>query len=164
MPRVPPQCFRRKRLGSHIRFASRMSYVRTYPRSGTCFLLLIPAMLISVLVQYGRKRKHNTAQQHSINIENETKQLGKNEIPVPSRVNIFCLIGTPYTRSERKKKKIEQKSFSLSLVRRPPVSRPSHNRFGSGKAFPPLCHSEPRRPPHVRSGAHRGPRSPARQS
>ena len=29
MPRVPPPCFRKKLLGSHIPFASRMSYVQT---------------------------------------------------------------------------------------------------------------------------------------
>ena len=82
------------------------------------------------------------------------KLSGRRKIPVPSRVIIFCLIGTPYTRSksERKKKKIKQKS-SLSLVRRPPLSRPSRNRFGPGKAFLPVCHSELRRPPHVKPGA-----------
>ena len=32
-----------------------------------------------------------------------------------------------------KKKKIEQQSFSMDLVRRPPLSRPLRHRFGPGK-------------------------------
>ena len=74
----------------------------------------------------------------------------RKKTPAPSRVIMSCLIGTPYTGQKEKKIKIEQQSFSLSLVRRPPLSRPSRNRFGPGKAFLPPCHSEPRRPLHVK--------------
>ena len=162
MPRVPPLCFTRKLLGRYILFASRMSYVRTYPRWGTDFLLVACSM--STGNRYVPKRKHSTAKQHNKNNKNETAIRKEKNVPVPSRVISFCLVGTPYTRSKRRRGKIEQKRFSLSLVRRPPLSRPSRSRFGPGRAFPPLCHSEPRRPPHVKPGAHRGPRSPARQS
>ena len=44
-------------------------------------------------------------------------------------VIIFCLIGT----HRSKKKKVEQQSLSLNLVRRPPLSRPPRHRFGPGK-------------------------------
>ena len=53
--------------------------------------------------------------------------------------------------------------ISLSLVCRPPLSRSPRHRFGPSKAFLTLCHSEPRRPPRVKSGAHRGRCLPARQ-
>ena len=67
-------------------------------------------------------------------------------------------------RKEGRIKKSCAQSFSLSLVRRPPVSRPPHHRFCPGKAFLPLCHSEPGRPPRVKPRAYRGHRSPARHS
>ena len=118
---------------------------------------------------YVRKRNHSTAQQHSKNNEKTPENSRKRKKNVPSRVIIVCLIGIPYSlhsqhRSNRKKEKNEQKSSSLSLVRCPPLSRPSRNRFGPGKAFLPLCYSEPLRPSREKPGACRGPCSPARQS
>ena len=85
------------------------------------------------------------------------------KVPVPSNVRVltFCLIGTPCTDQKRKK---SNSRASLSLVRRPSISRPPHHRIGPGKDFLSLCHSEPRLPLRVKPGAHRSPRSPARQS
>ena len=85
---------------------------------------------------------------------------GKTKIPVSFHVIFLCWLEHL---APVKKKKIVQQSFSFSLVRHPPVSRPPHHRFGPGEAFLPLCHSEPRRPFRVKPGAHRGRRSPARQ-
>ena len=81
-------------------------------------------------------------------------------MPVPPHVTIVCPWNTVHW---SKKKQIEQQSFSLSLLRRPPLSRPLRRRFGRGKAFLPLCHSDPRRTPRVKPGAHRYPRSPAQR-
>ena len=63
---------------------------------------------------------------------------------------------------QKDEKQIEPKS-SLSLVCRPPLLRPPRHRFGPGKSFLTLCHSQPRRPARVKAVAHRGRRSPARQ-
>ena len=104
--------------------------------------------ILAAAEQYVRKRKHSTSQQQQKNNENETEKIGKK-----------CLIGTPCT--GRKTRQKNEQSFSPSLVRRPPASRPPHLRFGAGKAFLTLCHSQPRRPPRVNPGAHRGRRSPA---
>ena len=52
------------------------------------------------IYQVRKQRKHSRVQQHSKNNENETENLERQKIPVPSRVTIFCLIGTPYTRSK----------------------------------------------------------------
>ena len=131
--------------------------VRTYiHQAGYLFsfdTLYVPAMY----------EKESTAR-HSSNTANTMKMKPKiserKKIPVPSHVVIFCLIGTPCTSQRRKKNK--QQSFSPSLVCRRPLSRPPLHRFGPGKAFLRLCHSEPRRPPRVKPGAHRDPRSPAR--
>ena len=130
----------------------RMHAVRTYiPQVGYLFYCFD---------MYERGRQ-SAAQQHSKNNENETKRCGKKYISPFAHVIMFCLIETPCT--GQKRKKIEQQSFSLSLVRRPPFSRPPRHRCGPGKASLPICDSEPRRPPRVKPGAHRGPRSPARQ-
>ena len=109
-----------------------------------------------------RKRKHSTARQHRKNNQNnEAEKFGKKKQSPSPREIIFCLIGTPCT--GQRHKKIVQQRFSLSLVRRPALSLPPRHRFGPGKAFLPLCRGEPRRPPRVKPGAHRGRRSPARQ-
>ena len=105
---------------------------------------------------FDRAQHGTAAQQHN---ENETGKSGK-KIPVSS-CTIFWPDWDTLPRSNRGK--IEHQSFSLSLVR-PPVSRPSHHRLDPSKMSPPLCHSEPRRPPCVGPSAHRCPRLPARQS
>ena len=138
----------------------RMHAVRTYiyPRWGAYFLILICCMYEGE----STSRPSSTATTMQIIPKFPTRKT----IFVPSHVIIFCLIGTPMHRSNgQKKKKNEQPSFSLSLVGRSPLSLPPRHRFGPGKAFLPLCHSsEPRRPTRAKPGAHRGPRSPARQS
>ena len=140
--------------GGSARYA-RSHATRTYiPQVG---------QLLSSFHMCVRKRKHSAAQQHRQNNENETGNFGKKKkSPFPLMKIFFCLIGAPCT--GEKLKKIEQQSFSLSLVCRPPLSRPPRHRFGPGKAFLPLGHGEPRRPPRAKPSAHRGPRSPARQS
>ena len=139
--------------------------VRTYiPQVGYLFSCF-DTWYALCLYSYVRKRKHSTAQQFTAKTMNMKPKISERKIPVPSCVIIFCLIGTTYTRSERRKeKKRTEELLSHSLVGRPPLSLPSRNRFGPGKAFLPLCHSEPHRSPHVKPVAYRGPRSPARQS
>ena len=123
MPRVPPPCFRRKLLGSHTSVAD---VVRTYiPQVGYLFSSFDTWYALR-LYSHVRKRKHSTAQQYSKNNENETEKLGGKIIPIPFRAIIFCLIGTPYTRSKRRRKKNEQKSFSLSASH---AARPSRDRL-----------------------------------
>ena len=56
----------------------------------------------------------------------------------------------PYIGHNRKKENIEYQSFSLSLVRRPPLSRPPHHRLDPEKAFLHLYQSDPQCLPHVR--------------
>ena len=159
MPRILPPCFRRKQLGRHIRFISLAVVVRTYVRT---HIPQVGYLFSSFDMLYVRKkRKHSTALQHSKNNVTDTEQLGRKKIPRPSRVIIFCVIGTPCTGKKKQQKK--QQSFSLRLVCRPPVSRPPRHQFGPGKAFFTLCHSEPRRPPRIKPGAHRGRLWPARQ-
>ena len=138
MPTVLPPSFRRKQLGRHIRFASRvvagrtspstlahMPYVRIHPRSGNPFPLLI--RLLYVLLVYEREstgRHSSTAK----TIKMKPEKLGRQpKNPSPHEI-IFCLIGTPCT--GQKMKKIVQQSFYLSLVSRPPLSRPPRHRFG----------------------------------
>ena len=108
------------------------------------------------------KAQHGTAAK---TMKMKPKIRKEKKIPVPSRVIIFCLIGTPYTRSKRRKEKNRTEEL-LSQPRTPPaplatISQP----IRSGQSFPPsLPHSEPRRQLHVKPGAHRGPPSRARQS
>ena len=66
-------------------------------------------------------------------------------------------------RSAGQQKKMNSRASLTALYAAPPRSRPPCHRFGPGKAPLPLRHSEPRRPPRVKPGAHRGPRLPARQ-
>ena len=166
MPRVPPPCFRSQGKTARTPHTLRVAdVVRTYiPQVGYYYLYLFSSfdmLYVCTVCTKKAKAQHGTAAK-TMKMKPKTRK-GK-KIPVPFRVIFFCLIGTPYTRPKRRKEKIAQKSFSLSLVRRPPLSRPPRHRFGPGKAFITLCHSEPRRPPRVKPGAHRGPRSPARQS
>ena len=116
--------------------------------------------LLSIWLLYVRKRKHSTAQQHRKITKRKPKKLERKKKSPSAYIIIFCLIETPST--GQKIKNIEQQS-SLSLVRRPPLSRPPCFRFGPGKAFLTLCQSEPRRPPRVKPGAHHGRRSSAQQ-
>ena len=151
MTRTPPPCFRRKQFGRHKSFAPRMLLpatlahmpdVRKYPMQGSIFLA-----------------QHATAAPQKQK-KNEIENFGeKKKSPSPFHVILFCPFGTPCTGQKVEKNK--QQSFSLCLVRRPPLSRPPRHRFGPGKVVLSLCHSEPRRPPRVKPGDHRGPRSPA---
>ena len=127
--------------------------LRAYiPQVGTYFLLLICFMY----------ERESTARQSSTakTMKVKPNKSERNKIPAPSHLIIFCLLGTPCT---GQKEKNRTASFFFRLVRRTPVSRPPRHRFGPGKASLSLCHGEPRHPPCVKSGAHRGPRSPARQ-
>ena len=131
--------------GGCARCASSDDAVRTYlPQVGYFFSFLIPGIL------------------HRKNNENEATGISeRKKIPSPLSCNHFSLIGSPCT---GQKKRFEQQSFYLSLVQRPPVTRPLRHRLGPGKAFVPLCHCcESCHSSHFKLGANRGTRSPARQ-
>ena len=108
------------------------------------------------------KAQHGTAAPQ--NNENETENIGKKtQSPSPHENKFLSDWDTLHRSKNQAIKKNVQQSFSLSLIRRPPLSRPTRHRFGPGKVFLTLCHSQPRDPPRVKRGAHCGRRSPARQ-
>ena len=100
-------------------------------------------------------------QRHRKNNENQTEKFGKKKKSRPLSRNNFCLIGTPSNSQERKK------TNSRASLLASYADRPSRDHLATDSVrvrFSSLFyHSEPRRPPHVKPGAHRAPRSPARQ-
>ena len=86
------------------------------------------------------------------------RKFQKEKYPRPLSCNYF----PPDCNTLHRSKNISNSRASLSLVRSLPLSRPPRYRFGPGKTSLPLCHSEPRRPPRVKPGAHHGPRSAPR--
>ena len=107
----------------------------------------------------GKARHSSSSTARTLKMKPNT--LERKKISRPPHAIMFCLSGAPCTGQKRRKSK--HQSFCLSLVHRPPLSRPPRHRFGPGKAFLTLCHSEPRRPPRLKPGSHHGRRSLAPQ-
>ena len=111
------------------------------------------------------KAQHGTAAPQNNGNETKKNRKEKNSYPFPLMYLVIFsawLDGTPCP-GKKKQKKLERLSFSPSLVRRPPVSRPPHHRFGTDKALPfPASVSAVARLRESRC-SRCGPRSPARQ-
>ena len=117
---------------------TRSHAVRTYiPQVGYLFSSLDMLYVCTCIYE----ERESTARHSSKNNENETEDFGKkNEFPVPSPVIMFCLVGTPYTRSKTRNKKNRTEEL-LSQPRTPPtLSGPPRHRFDPAKAFLTLCH------------------------
>ena len=102
--------------------------VRTYITQVECLFCPFDTWYALFLCLYVRKRKYSTPQQHSKDNENDSGKFGKKKYHHPLSCN-YCLPdwNTLYPVKKKKVEKLEQKRFSLSLVRRPPLSRPSRS-------------------------------------
>ena len=142
--------------GGSARYA-RSHVVRAYiPQIG--YIFSFSNMLAACMYETESTAPHSsTAKTMQIKL----KTLERKQRNAPPRAKISCLIGTYYIgQAEINKKLNSRASLSASYAVRP-LSRPQRHRFGPGKAFLTLCHSEPCHPPRVKPGAHRGCRSSA---